>query len=78
MERAEPATADLSQAAWRRSSRSGNNGGECVEVAGGLPHVVAVRDSKNAAGPVLVFRSDDWSDFLRAVKSGALPGRPST
>ncbi|GGK90650.1 hypothetical protein Sme01_53120 [Sphaerisporangium melleum] len=63
---------ELSGAVWKKSSRSGNSGGNCVEVAGDLPGVVGVRDSKNAAGPVLVLRSDVWSAFLGAVKSGVL------
>jgi hypothetical protein len=43
----------------------------CVEIVGGLPGVVPVRDSKDPAGPVLLFSSDAWSAFLAAVKSGA-------
>ena len=35
---------DLSRAAWQKSSYSGSNGGQCVEVARNLPGVVAVRD----------------------------------
>lgn len=35
---------------WRKSSRSGGNGGACVELAHTLG---AVRDSKNPSGPVL-------------------------
>jgi hypothetical protein len=38
---------------WRKSSYSSANGGACVEVARNLPGVVAVRDSKNLAGPAL-------------------------
>jgi uncharacterized protein DUF397 len=47
---------------WRKSSRSGNNGA-CVEVAaaGGA---VAARDSKDPAGPVLVFSRARWASFL--------------
>jgi hypothetical protein len=36
--------------AWRKSSHSGGNGGNCIEVAS-LPGVVAVRDSKDPHGP---------------------------
>ena len=43
---------DLSGANWRKSSASGANG--CVEVAF-VEGQVAVRDSKDRAGPVLVF-----------------------
>jgi hypothetical protein len=53
---------DLTSAAWRKSSRSGN-AGACVEVATNLPAVVAVRDSKDAAGPVLTFAPAQWALF---------------
>ncbi|MGX6740994.1 DUF397 domain-containing protein [Streptomyces xantholiticus] len=42
----------LGAAAWRKSSYSGDTGGQCVEVADLAPHV-AVRDSKNPDGPAL-------------------------
>jgi hypothetical protein len=54
----------LSDARWRKSTRSGTNGGECVEVADNLPGVVAVRDSKNPTGPALVFGPESWRAFL--------------
>ncbi|MFI0405490.1 DUF397 domain-containing protein [Actinomadura sp. 3N508] len=38
---------------WRESSRSGDSGGSCVEVAS-MRNAVAVRDSKDPGGPVLV------------------------
>ncbi|TDC53014.1 DUF397 domain-containing protein [Actinomadura sp. KC345] len=44
---------DLSNATWRKASHSGENGGNCVELAG-LPGAVAVRDSKDPGGPVLL------------------------
>jgi hypothetical protein len=55
---------DLSQALWRKSSRS-NVQANCVEVAF-APEAVAVRDSKNADGPVLAFSGAGWGAFLRA------------
>ena len=46
---------DLTNAKWRRSSYSGSNGGNCVELADVAgASVVAVRDSKDPDGPVLV------------------------
>lgn len=61
---------DLSRAVWRKSSRSGGNGGQCVEVARNLPGIVAVRDSKDPDGPALIFGPDDWHAFIGAVKDG--------
>ncbi|MEU4333960.1 DUF397 domain-containing protein [Micromonospora lupini] len=58
---------DLSNARWRKSTRSGASGGNCVEVADNLPGVVAVRDSKNAAGPALTFTPGSWAAFVARV-----------
>jgi hypothetical protein len=41
-----------------------------VEIAGNLPGVVAVRDSKNPTGSVLVFTPAEWRTFLDGAKSG--------
>ncbi|MCZ7436556.1 DUF397 domain-containing protein [Micromonospora sp. WMMC241] len=59
---------DLSDARWRKSTRSGGNGGDCVEVAGNLPSVVAVRDSKDPAGPVLTFTPAAWTRFVALAR----------
>ncbi|RCG25039.1 DUF397 domain-containing protein [Sphaerisporangium album] len=67
---------DLSGARWRKSSRSGSDGGECVEVALVLSGSVAVRDSKNLRRPALVFSPDAWKAFVRVVKLGGLPVLP--
>nr|WP_219531072.1 DUF397 domain-containing protein [Nonomuraea guangzhouensis] len=61
---------DLSAAAWRKSSRSSDNGGQCVEVAMNLPGVVAVRDSKDPNGPKLLFSPTDWKTFVNSLKAG--------
>ncbi len=62
---------------WRKSSHSGTDT-NCVEVAaghhragGGAEWVVAVRDSKDPAGPVLRVAPGDWAAFLTAVHRGA-------
>lgn len=57
---------------WTKSSFSGANGDDCVEVATNLPGVVAVRDSKDPSGPVLAFTPSVWRDFLRGVRAGDL------
>ena len=66
-----PMTPDLSIAAWRKSSYSNNDGGNCVEVAENLPGLVPVRDSKDPHGPALVFTSGAWGSFIAGVKAGA-------
>jgi hypothetical protein len=60
---------DLSGAHWRKSSRSGSNGGNCVEVADNLPGMVVVRDSKDKSGPVLAFSPTAWAEFVRGAKT---------
>jgi hypothetical protein len=62
-------TGDLSGATWRKSTRSGG-ATNCVEVAGGLPAIVAVRDSKNPSGPKITFAFGAWDTFTARVKSG--------
>ncbi len=59
----------LSNARWRKSTRSGTSGGGCVEVADNLPGVVAVRDSKDPAGPVLSFGPAAWRAFVGLAAS---------
>jgi hypothetical protein len=49
--------------AWRKSSFSEAPDGNCVEVAP-VPTGVAVRDSKNVAGPTLAFETSAWHAFL--------------
>lgn len=53
---------DLARALWRKSTRS-NGSGNCVEVAGNLPNVVAIRDGKDPAGPVLVVAQAAFAAF---------------
>ena len=59
---------ELRNAQWFKSSYSANNG-SCVEVAI-LDEGIAVRDSKDPAGPALQFSVDAWTGFLAAVQHG--------
>ena len=52
---------------WRKSSRSGNNGGNCVEV-GHTAGVIVVRDTKDRDGHVLNVPADAWSSFTASLK----------
>ena len=61
---------DVTGVAWRTSSYSGDNGGNCVEVGTAGP-AVAVRDSKDPDGPLLAFAADKWTAFAEQVKAGA-------
>lgn len=59
---------DVTPVAWRKSSRSGDNGGACVEV-GTVGPSVAVRDSKHPDGPQLAFAAGSWQAFTEKVKA---------
>ncbi len=62
---------DLTDASWRMSSYSNNGVLTCVEVAAGLPgRDVAVRDSKDRRGPVLIVSADEWTAFTAAIRCG--------
>ncbi|MFI1353154.1 DUF397 domain-containing protein [Streptomyces sp. NPDC020898] len=56
---------------WFKSSYSGGNQGECLEVARGHAGV-PVRDSKTVAGPALVFSVGGWTAFVGSVKDGGI------
>ena len=65
---------DLAAATWRKSSYSGG-AQDCVEVTSDLPGAVAVRDSKDRGGPVLMLSCRAWHAFIAGVKSGAHAGQ---
>jgi hypothetical protein len=52
---------------WRKSSFSGNNGGNCVEV-GTAPGSVAVRDTTDRDGGTLIIPADVWQAFTATIK----------
>jgi hypothetical protein len=63
-------TPPASSLAWRKSSHSAGNGGECVEVATLPDGGRAVRDSKDPDGPVLRFTAAEWQAFLAGARAG--------
>ena len=60
---------DLSRAQWFKSTRSGPNCDTCVEVAF-VEQAIAVRDSKDPAGPALIFTAAEWDAFVAGAKGG--------
>jgi len=57
-----------SQTTWRKSSYSGDQGGNCLEVADGFS-TVPVRDSKNPGGPMLTVPAPAWNAFINSLKA---------
>ncbi|HEY6315102.1 MAG TPA: DUF397 domain-containing protein [Streptosporangiaceae bacterium] len=53
---------------WQKSSYSGSNGGQCIEVA--ASGRVLVRDSKKPDGGRLAFSAQVWREFAASIKSG--------
>ncbi len=62
---------DLTGARWKKSTRSGTSGGNCVEVADNLPGIVLVRDTKDRDGHTLTFSPSAWRGFLSVAKRTA-------
>jgi uncharacterized protein DUF397 len=64
---------ELPPSSWKKSKLSGPNG--CVEVAF-VQDRVAVRDSKDRGGPMLVFTAHEWTTFVRGVCAGEFDQPP--
>lgn len=60
--------------AWRKSSHSGNGGGQCVEIAT-MGMMRLARDSKHPEGAMLTFTPQAWAEFLNHIKAGHLGTR---
>lgn len=60
---------DLSNVRWRKSTYSNGDGGNCVEIADGVPGIIPVRDSKLASdSPVLLVPAHAWDRFLTCLR----------
>lgn len=61
----------LDSATWRKSTYSGSNGGQCVEVGtvkgGGA---LLIRDTKNWTGDTLAFSPAQFEEFITRVRGG--------
>jgi len=61
---------DAMTSRWRKSSYSGGNGGDCVQVGSG-PDAVLVRDTRQAnTAPVLAFSLQAWQQFTHRMREG--------
>jgi hypothetical protein len=60
---------ELGAVRWRKC-RAGNPNGDCVEVAHLRDGDVAVRNSRDPYGPVLIYTRAEIAAFLRGAKDG--------
>ncbi|MEU0128401.1 MULTISPECIES: DUF397 domain-containing protein [unclassified Streptomyces] len=65
------ADAAAGQLDWFKSSYSGAEGGQCVEVATATGFV-HVRDSKELTGPVLTVSREAWAGFIAPASGRAV------
>ncbi|HEX5595272.1 MAG TPA: DUF397 domain-containing protein [Micromonosporaceae bacterium] len=67
-------TGEPPMVAWHVSTRSGNGDGNCVEAGPVLDGSgrVAVRDSKDRAGAIMIYTAAEWNAFLTTLKAGRL------
>ncbi|GAA4204714.1 DUF397 domain-containing protein [Streptosporangium oxazolinicum] len=63
---------ELRNAQWRKSTLSGSDGSNCVEVASLSGGHRGVRDSKDRNGPALILTPHQWTAFLTTPKNGDL------
>ncbi|MFF2063640.1 DUF397 domain-containing protein [Streptomyces sp. NPDC058200] len=64
-----PSAGSASEPKWFKSSYSGSDNNDCVEVAAALGTVL-VRDSKNVQCPHLGFTPDAWAEFVLYASKG--------
>jgi Domain of unknown function (DUF397) len=55
---------------WRKSMRSIGNG-QCAEAARLTDGLIAMRDSMDKSGPMLLFTQNEWRAFLKEIKDSA-------
>ena len=59
---------EVTNLTWRKSSRSGNGGGNCVEVASD-DRRVHVRDTKSRQRGMLTVSAAAWRQFVNEIKT---------
>jgi hypothetical protein len=63
-----PTGTELKNLFWQKSESSNVNG-QCVEIAS-IDDKVAIRDSKDPDGPVLICASEEFTAFLKGARNG--------
>jgi Domain of unknown function (DUF397) len=63
---------ELGDVQWRKSTLSGGDGSNCVEVAKLSDGRRGVRDSKDRNGPALILTPHQWTTFLNSLKNDDL------
>ncbi|MDH6625202.1 hypothetical protein M2271_003006 [Streptomyces sp. LBL] len=59
----------MSEFDFRKSTySSGDAHGECVEIARNIPGTIALRDSKNADGPIVQLAAPAWAAFADGLR----------
>ncbi|GAA2439623.1 DUF397 domain-containing protein [Streptomyces glaucus] len=71
MNRTRKSTDLAPEGAWVKSSYSSGAEGNCVEAAN-LASEIGIRDSKDKAGPALVFPRSSWAAFVASLSAGEL------
>lgn len=71
---------ELTRVVWRKSSRSEDNGGQCVELADLTPEI-GIRDSKNPQAGYLKVSRSELARLITRIKTGGTgcprkPGPP--
>ncbi|GAA1021276.1 transcriptional regulator [Acrocarpospora pleiomorpha] len=61
---------ELANAAWRKASFSGSNGGNCIEVAPLSNGRVGIRDTESPDQPPFVVTAGVWTAFVNGAKAG--------
>jgi hypothetical protein len=62
--------AELANAAWRKAAKSGDTGGNCVEVAPLSAGRVAIRDTESPGQAPFVVSASVWDAFIHGAKNG--------
>lgn len=57
---------DMGKAVWRKASRSKEDGSNCIELTG-LPGTVAIRDSKDPSGPIILLTRKALRTAIRSA-----------